>query len=110
MENQFTSVTSTEALEHLLTQSHDGPVVLFKHSTTCPISSAAYKQMSHLEADVALIVVQSARDVSREIEARTGVEHESPQALVLRNGAVVWSASHWDVTADAVARAMREHA
>jgi len=32
--------------------------------------------------DIALIEVQSARELSRELEARTGIEHESPQVIV----------------------------
>jgi bacillithiol system protein YtxJ len=42
------------------------------------------------------------RAVSRAIEARTGVRHESPQALVLRGGQAVWDASHFAITAEAV--------
>jgi bacillithiol system protein YtxJ len=109
MGNQFTQITDTQALEQLLSSSHDAPVVLFKHSSTCPISSAAYRQMSQVERDVSLVVVQRARDVSKEIASRTGIRHESPQAIVLRNGQAVWSASHFDITAGAVEQAVREH-
>lgn len=109
MGNQFTQITDTQALDQLLTSSHDAPVVLFKHSSTCPISSAAYKQMSQVARDVSLVVVQRARDVSSEIASRTGIPHESPQAIVLRNGEAVWSASHFDITAGAVEQAVREH-
>jgi len=111
METQFTSINDTRSLDELLAQSHTAPVVLFKHSLTCPISSAAYEEMARLKTPprVGLVVVQRARDVSREVERRTGVRHESPQAFVFRNGEAVWSASHWDVTADAVGRVLREH-
>lgn len=109
MGNHFTQITDTAALEQLLARSHDAPVVLFKHSATCPISSAAYKQMSQVLADVSLVVIQRARDVSSEVESRTGIRHESPQAIVLRNGQAVWSASHFDITAGAVEQAVREH-
>ncbi len=109
MEKQFITVTDADELERLLAQSHSEPVIVFKHSTTCPISGAAYQEMSHLDGEVALVVVQRAREVSRAVEARTGVRHESPQAIVLRNGQSVWSASHWNVTSDAVERAFREH-
>jgi bacillithiol system protein YtxJ len=109
MGDQFTQITDTEALEQLLTRSHAAPVVLFKHSSTCPISSAAYKQMSQVGDEVSLVVVQRARDVSSEIESRTGVRHESPQAIVLRNGQAVWTASHFDITARAVEQAVREY-
>lgn len=105
-ETQFTSVSDAQALEELFARSHTQPVILFKHSTTCPISAAAYRQMSNYEGEVSLVVVQNARDISRRIETETGVRHESPQAIILRNGRAVWSASHWSITADAVKSAL----
>jgi len=109
METQFTQINDTNTLEQVLARSHNEPVILFKHSTTCPISASAYRQMSQVEGDVSLVVVQRARAVSNEIEARTGVRHESPQAIVLRNGEAVWTASHFDITSDAVEKAVREN-
>ena len=82
-------------------------MVIFKHSLTCGISAGAYDQMAELEGEVALIEVQRARELSREIEDRLGVAHESPQVIVLRNGQVVWNASHFKITVDAVAEAVR---
>jgi len=43
------------------------------------------------------------RPLSREIAARLGIRHESPQTILIRGGAVGWHASHYDVTADALA-------
>ena len=108
MNNHFTSLTNVEGFDELLALSHDAPVIVFKHSTTCPISGAAYKEMAEIESPVALVVVQKARDVSQQVEARTGIRHESPQAIILRDGQAVWSASHWNITTDAVARAFAE--
>lgn len=110
MGHQFTSITDEGALEDLLARSQDAPVILFKHSTTCPISSAAYREMSQVEEDIALVVVQGARALSQKIAAQTGVRHESPQAIILRNGQVVWTASHWSITSDAVTAAVRANA
>jgi bacillithiol system protein YtxJ len=109
MGDRFTQITDTNALEQLMARSHDAPVVLFKHSSTCPISSAAYKQMSQVVDEVSLVVVQRSRDLSSEIATRTGVRHESPQAIVLRRGEAVWTASHFDITASAVEQAMRDN-
>jgi bacillithiol system protein YtxJ len=109
MGDRFTKIVDAEELEQALARSNDAPVVLFKHSTTCPISSAAYEQMSKVTRDVALVVVQRAREVSKEIASRTGIQHESPQAIVLRNGQAVWSASHFDITAKAVEKAVRDN-
>ena len=106
MENHFVKITDTKAFEELTNRSTERPVVVFKHSLTCPISAAAYDQMAKLEGEVALIEVQRARELSTEIENRLGVAHESPQVLVLRNGEVVWNASHFEITAGAVAEAV----
>lgn len=100
-------ITDVESFEELATRSQNAPVVIFKHSTTCPISAAAYSEMSRFEGEVALVEVQRGRSLSKEIEQRTGVAHESPQVLVLRNGKVVWDASHWKVKADEVQQAVK---
>lgn len=110
MNNEFTPVSDSQELESLFALSHERPVVLFKHSLTCPISSAAYQEMTGVEADVSLIVVQRARDVSREVETLTGIRHESPQAIILRNGRAVWNTSHWRITRSAVEEAVRQNA
>jgi len=103
----FNAVQDAAALEELFERSHEGPVLLFKHSNACPISARAYSQMEGVELPVSIVVVQQGRELSREIEQRTGVRHETPQALVLRDGRAVWNASHFDVTAQAVTQAVR---
>jgi bacillithiol system protein YtxJ len=108
MDNHFVRISDKESFEQLISESAKGPVVLFKHSTTCPISGAAYEEMSALNVPVNIVVVQNERDVSDEIEARTAVEHHSPQVIVLRNGKAVWNASHWKVKADAVEKAVQQ--
>ena len=109
MNNHFQKVQDLDALHKLLEQSTEKSVVIFKHSTTCPISAGAYEQMKGVTAEVALVEVQSARDVSREIATSTGIEHESPQVIILRNGKPVWHSSHWDITRETVERALREN-
>jgi bacillithiol system protein YtxJ len=108
MKNHFVKVTDSKGFEELADRSKERPVVIFKHSLTCPISAAAYEQMSEFAGEVALVEVQRARELSAEIENRLGVNHESPQVIVLRNGQVVWDASHFKITADSVAEAVRE--
>ncbi|MBC8031287.1 MAG: bacillithiol system redox-active protein YtxJ [Pyrinomonadaceae bacterium] len=108
MGNHFVRVKDTESLEALTARSKDGPLVIFKHSLTCPISSAAYEQMARFDGEVALIEVQVARQLSREIEAKLGVRHESPQVIVLNKGQVAWNASHYKITAEAVAEAVKK--
>jgi bacillithiol system protein YtxJ len=109
METQFTKVADDEALEQLFARSHEEPVVIFKHSNTCPISAMAYSRMKQFGDGVSLLVVQQSRELSRQVETRTGVRHESPQVLVLRRGQTVWTASHFDITAEAVQQAVKKN-
>ncbi|PYS92755.1 MAG: bacillithiol system redox-active protein YtxJ [Acidobacteria bacterium] len=106
-ESSFVVVNDRAALDALIARSHREPVILFKHSLTCPISAYAYRQLKQMGAEVALVVVQQARDVSRAVETVTGIRHESPQAIILRNGQPAWSASHYEITAAAVTQAAR---
>ncbi len=106
MAKSFFKITNKNELEQLLSNSNSKPVVVFKHSTSCPISSRAYREMEQLNGEVSLVVIQSARDISRELELVTGVRHESPQVIVLKDGKAVWTASHFDVQAGAVEKAV----
>ena len=107
-ETHFTPVHDVAALDPLFARSQDRTVTLFLHDRGCPISAAAYRQMTRLGGEIPLIDVQRAKDVSRAVEARTGVRHESPQVIVLHHGRAIWSASHYAVTAQAVANAIQE--
>jgi bacillithiol system protein YtxJ len=102
MKARFNEIHETDELDILFEKSNEKPVVLFKHSITCPISSGVYQEISKADADINLIVVQKARNVSNAIAEKTGVRHESPQAIILKNEEVVYHASHYDVTAQEV--------
>jgi bacillithiol system protein YtxJ len=106
----FIPLTSADSLDELFKRSNDTPVILFKHSLTCSISSTAYQEMKKLTSEVSLIVMQNSRDISIELEKRTGIRHESPQVIIVRKGTAVWNASHWAITAEAVERAVNESA
>ena len=83
-----------------------GPTLLFLHDPGCPISLFARFEVAAVEGEVALIDVRASPSLSREVERRTGVKHESPQAIVLRDGQAIWSASHFGVTAEGIEAAL----
>ncbi len=102
MKAKFTEINTTEQLDTLFEQSNEKPIVLFKHSLTCPISAGVYQDVSNADADINIIIMQKARNVSDAIAQKTGVRHESPQAIILKDGKVVYHAAHYDVTASDV--------
>jgi hypothetical protein len=40
------------------------------------------------------------KGLADEVASRIGIEHESPQVIVLRNGQPVYSASLWDISGE----------
>jgi bacillithiol system protein YtxJ len=110
--NELTPVVDIAALEAAIAESRERPVLLFKHSRTCGISCEALDELhSHLaeaagiaNASYRMITVQSHRRISDEASARFGIRHETPQVILLRDGAPVWNASHFRITAAALKR------
>jgi len=96
----YKEITTLPEWETVLQSSKEKPVLLFKHSTTCPISAAAYREFTSFETEVEayLVKVIENRPVSNEIERVLGVQHQSPQAFVLVNEEVKWHASHRNIT------------
>lgn len=110
MGNKFFRIDDRNAFDNLISDSKDKAVIVFKHSNACPISARAYREMQKLENQVNMIEVQVAPDLSRELATMTGVTHESPQVILLRDGKAVWNASHFDVNAATVSQALDSNA
>ena len=116
MHPELTHLHEIAELEGLLAESAKQPILLFKHSYACGTSAEALDELiSHLDGRdrlgrVAMVTVQTDRAVSNAITVRLGVRHETPQVLLVRGGRVVWSASHFRVTAEEISRAIAREA
>jgi monothiol bacilliredoxin len=95
-----------ESLDAAIAESQERPVLLFKHSRYCGVSCEALDELqSHIDsrgesdASYKMITVQTHRPVSDAAAQRLGIRHETPQAILLRDGKVVWNASHFRITA-----------
>jgi bacillithiol system protein YtxJ len=108
MGNKFFRIDDRTALDNLISDSKRQAIIIFKHSNACPISARAYREMQKLEG-VNLLEIQAAPEISREVEKMTGVRHESPQVILLRDGKAVWDASHFDVNAASVSQAVESN-
>ena len=99
-------------LEAAIAESRQRPVLIFKHSRNCGISCEAYDELhAHIaeagaEASYNVITVQHHRSVSDAATTLLGVRHETPQAILLKDGVPVWNASHFRITAGELKRAL----
>jgi bacillithiol system protein YtxJ len=107
----FTPLETAEQLDALVERSFSRPVLIIKHSPACGTSFQALDELEQhrdelTELDVHIVDVLGRRALSQSIAGRFNVRHESPQVLLLVNGRVLWNASHFRVTAEAVRRAL----
>lgn len=85
--------------------------LVFKHSTQCPISANASREMESLlrggePVPVYRVDVNEQREVSAYVAERLGVEHQSPQVIVVRGGKAEWNADRFEITASSVRDAL----
>ncbi|GGH21136.1 bacillithiol system redox-active protein YtxJ [Sphingobacterium alkalisoli] len=78
-------------------------VVLFKHSTRCPVSSMAKRSLEFEKglvpagAKFYYLDLIAYRSLSNKIAELWNVQHESPQILVTRGSVCLYHASHQDI-------------
>ena len=97
----WTPLTTAAEITALAQQSHQHPVLIFKHSTTCSISAAAKGKIERQWAASGLtdypiyhLDLLNYRALSAQIAAEFGIQHESPQLLLIQGGQVRYHASH----------------
>jgi len=98
---------SIEQLDSIAQSSVGKPNIIFKHSTTCPISSIAKLRLDDhwdISEDVDLYYLDllKHRNISNEIAEKFETVHESPQILVIKDGRCVYDVSHMDINVQEV--------
>jgi bacillithiol system protein YtxJ len=101
-------------LEQLLEISKTTPVLIFKHSTQCSISTQAYEEFTEFAEDClslhcGVVLVIENRRLSNAIAQLLRVQHESPQVILIRDGRPVWHASHWSITRNSLNEAVTSY-
>lgn len=103
MSDDFRPLHSESDWQTALEHSEDTPVLIYKHSSACPVSGQAHDEVQELITDDTLpvykVVVQEHREISNQIEDDLGIRHETPQAILLHNRNPVFDTSHFDVSA-----------
>ena len=105
MKINWENLTDLNQLGEIIFNSNEKPAVIFKHSTRCSISRMALKQFENefaLQDKVTpyFLDLITYREISNEIANRFGVQHQSPQILVIKDGKSVYDASHSDIDAE----------
>ncbi|XEC96940.1 bacillithiol system redox-active protein YtxJ [Paenibacillus tarimensis] len=109
-------LVSVEEWNEALKASEQQPLLVFKHSTRCPVSSGAHDELMNFLEDArnpkfyaVLVRVIEERPVSNTIAEGLGLQHASPQAILIEDGKVTWYATHWDITYSVLEEQLGEH-
>ena len=95
-------------LDELLKLSEEKPVLIFKHSTRCGISSFALKKFQS-NFDIApnklslyFLDLLKYRQISTTIADHFKVRHQSPQVLLIYKGEAIYNDSHGSISIDEI--------
>lgn len=92
------------AIGDIVKLSFTKPVIVFKHSTRCAVSSMALNRLSNLTQDTQekgvfyFLDLIKYRQISNKLADTFGVYHESPQLIIMHKGECVYDASHNEIS------------
>lgn len=104
--------TSWVALTDASQLDDQGILVVLKHSTRCIVSKTVLKELNRsLEFNNATFLyldLLQYRSISNFIAEKYGIQHESPQLLVISEGKVLYAASHSSIDSEVVNRMLNQ--
>ncbi len=91
-------LTEEAQLNSIIEESKQQPVIIFKHSTRCSISSMAKMRLERStqpdNISFYYLDLLRYRDISNKVAEIFNVYHESPQVLLIKNGECTYDESH----------------
>ena len=91
-----------------------GHHVIFKHNTTCPISRGVHSRLESEGEDIPgvekayILDLMAHRNLSDAIASQYGVEHQSPQILLIKDGRCTYHQWGYDISAEDTADAVEK--
>ncbi len=92
-------------IDEILTASQSRTQMIFKHSTRCGVSGMVRSQLDGNWTHAGKITpwhldLLRNRNISNEVAERFGVQHESPQIILISKGQVTKAVSHTPLSKD----------
>ncbi len=104
----WNALETERTLQQLQEDSYTQAVLLFKHSTRCFISKMALRnfEQTFLASEVPcyLLDLIAYRNLSHQIASTFDVQHQSPQVLLIKDGKVIFHASHENIDGAAISK------
>jgi bacillithiol system protein YtxJ len=111
----WNKLSTIDQLEEIVRESDQKPVLIFKHSTRCSVSSTSLNRLERNWNQEELGQIKpyyldliSFRDISSAIAQKFNVEHESPQVLIIKDGKSIFDRSHLEIDYISIKKAAQE--
>ena len=99
---EWISLVKEEQVDQIREDSYIKPQLIFKHSTRCSISSVAKNRLDRSATpsniDFHFLDLITYRSVSAKVAETFKVHHESPQALLIKDGSCIYDESHMGIS------------
>lgn len=106
------TLETVEQLQNIIDRSGEKPILIFKHSVHCSTSTLIKMDLTtnwDIDPDTVefyQLDIINHNDVSQAIETKLGVQHESPQIIMLKNKKATYRKSHLDISYDLIKKAI----
>jgi len=110
---EWYKITDSGDIDQVVNDSFAQPVLVYKHSPICGLSSNALQKLEKgwnaLEAKKLkpyFVDVVAQRPLSQGIAQRFKIMHQSPQVLLIRDGICVYDIAHFEISVKDLERAV----
>lgn len=97
-------LSDVDTVDQIKQESFEQPVLIFKHSTRCSISSGAldrlnrnWKESLSEKVKTYYLDLIAHREISNKIAETFEQQHQSPQALIIKDGKCTYNQTHFDI-------------
>ncbi len=101
----WNQIDNEEIINTIIEASKEKPVLIFKHSTRCSISSMALNRLTRSWNEEEMATVSpyildliSYRGISHKIAEVFNTHHQSPQILLIKDGKSIYDTSHMSIS------------
>jgi bacillithiol system protein YtxJ len=101
----WNKLTEAGQIREIKALSEEKPVLIFKHSTRCSISSMSLDRLLRKwkDSDAEKVTpyfmdLIASRELSDLVAREFRIPHESPQVLLIKNGDVIYNNSHYGIS------------
>ncbi len=109
LKDRISSLTSPQEVDSFLKE--NPKAAIFKAGLCHKTPETFVHVQAHLDPredlKLGIIKVVESRSASNHVAALTGIEHESPQIILFKDGKNVFDRDNWDITAESMAEGLK---